>query len=296
VILPQVYSFFQSSFKDHGIDREVMMKLSEMASTKCFVRCLAGASLLFAFCAFTSHPAAAQQLVSSGHGVQQQQVPSTADTDMPVITPELSADLLAAHQNYQGAIDAYSKLPPSAALYNKMGIAFQRLGKISEARFYYDKAIKLDRQFAPAYNNYGTLEFHDRDMKHAERLYRKSIKIDGKTASFWSNLGAAYLADGKYRDAAEAYQRAFIIDSGIFDEIAINGVREHASEEDLAKMDLCFAAIYAQAGMKNQAVEYLRKAFVEGYHDKQSLQQDQQFATLHGDPAFEQLLKSQQTK
>jgi tetratricopeptide (TPR) repeat protein len=271
------------------------MKSSMKSFTICFARRLGSAGALLALSVVASHVATAQQLVSSGHGVQQQSTAS-ADTNQPVITPELAADLLAAHQNYQAAVEAYQQLPPSASIYNKMGIAYQRLGKNSEARFYYDKAIKMDRQFAPAYNNYGTLEYHDRDTKHAERLYRKSIKIDSKTAAFWSNLGSAYMADARYRDAVEAYQRAFILDSGIFQEIAVNGIHEYASQDDLAKMDLCFAQIYAQAGMKDMAVEYLRKALMEGFHDKQGLQQDQQFATLHGDPAFEQLLASEHKK
>jgi len=271
------------------------------SSTQSVVRRFGVPTLLLAFIALASHPASAQQLVSSAehmaitdHGSLHQQ--SSASTDNPVVTPELSADLLAAHQNYQAAIDAYQLLTPSAAIYNKIGIAYQRLGKNSDARYYYDKAIKADRQFAPAYNNYGTIEYHDRDLKHAERLYHKSIKIDAKTASFWSNLGSTYMAEAKYRDAVEAYQRAFIIDSGIFQEIAINGIREYASQDDLAKIDLCFAQIYAQAGMKDLAVEYLRKALTEGFHDKESLNKDQQFATLHGDPAFEQLLATEHKK
>jgi tetratricopeptide (TPR) repeat protein len=267
------------------------MTSSETARTKHFVPTCAAAILLLAFSVSTSRPANAQQLVSSDHAAQQSGAAASADT--VALTPELDADLLSAHQNYQAAINAYLKLTPSASIYNKIGIAYQRLGRPTDARYYYDKAIKTDRQFAPAYNNYGTLEYHDRDMKHAERLYRKSIKLDGATASFWSNLGSAYMAETRYRDAVEAYQRAFILDSGIFQEIAINGIREYASQDDLAKIDLCFAQIYAQAGMKDLAVEYLRKALMEGFHDKQSLGQDQQFATLHGDPAFEKLLANE---
>jgi tetratricopeptide (TPR) repeat protein len=268
-------------------------------SVKLVASRLGTAAVLLAFCGLASRPITAQQLVStghsvsSGHGDSQQQSAANANADVPVVTPELAADLLAARQNYQAAIDAYQNLPQTAMIYNKIGMSYQHLSKYSDARFYYDKAIKTDRQFAPAYNNYGTIEYHDRDTKHAERLYRKSIKIDGKTAAYWSNLGSAYMADTKYRDAVEAYQRAFAIDSDIFQEIAINGIHEFASQDDLVKIDLCFAQIYAQAGMKDQAVEYLRKALMEGFHDTQSIQKDQQFATLHGDPAFEKLLAQQ---
>ena len=42
--------------------------------------------------------------------------------------------------------------------------------------------------------------------------------------------------------------------------------------------------------MKAQAILYLRKAINEGFKDRQQLQQDQQLATLHGNPEFEALV------
>ena len=271
------------------------MKLSNASAIRA-ARYLALASLLLALGAAGLQAALAQRLVSFGSTDQQQPSASnaTSTTGLPVITPELNADLMIAHQRYEEAISAYKKITPQTAnIYNKIGMAYQHLSLFPEARYYYDRAMKMDRKYAPAYNNLGTIDYHDKDMKHAERLYRKSIKLNPKTASFWSNLGAAYLADKKYRDGAEAYQRAFVLDTDIFQEIALNGIHETASGEDMAKMYLCFAGIYAQAGLKAEAVDYLRKALREGFHDRQALQQDQQFAALHGDPAFEQLLSRQ---
>ena len=148
-------------------------------------------------------------------------------------------------------------------------------------------AAKLDHRFAAVYNNLGTVYFHENDNKRAQRLYKKSIHLDAQTAPFWSNLGAVYLAQRQYSDGAEAYERAFNLDPNIFQEIALNGIQQYESPEELAKMYLTFAEIYAHAGMKTQAIDYLRKALLEGFHDRQQLQQDQQLATLHGYPAFE---------
>ena len=55
-------------------------------------------------------------------------------------------------------------------------------------------------------------------------------------------------------------------------------------------MYLTFAEIYAHAGMPVQALVYLHKAIDEGFRDRQQLQQDQQLATLHGNPEFDALL------
>lgn len=254
--------------------------------------------LLLAICTIGSHVATAQRLLSVvSTDRQQPSSASTAKDELPVLTPEVDADLLAAHKRYEDAIIAYKNLTPqTAAIYNKIGMAYQRLAMYSDARYYYTRAMKMDRKFAAPYNNLGTIEYHEKDNKHAERLYRRSIKLSPSTAAFWSNLGAVYLAEKKYHDGAEAYQRAFMLDSSIFDDIALNGLHEFSSNEDMAKMYLCFAGIYAQAGLKAEAVDYLRKALLEGFHDRQSVQQDQQFASLHGDPAFEQLFPTQHRK
>lgn len=253
------------------------------------------AGLLLASCTVGAPLAGAQRLLSFVSADRQQ--PSTdtpSTTGLPVITPEVNADLMVAHQRYGDAIAAYKKLTPQTAeIDNKIGMAYQRLSMYADARYYYTRAIKTDRKFAAPYNNLGTIEYHDRNNKHAERLYHRSIKINPSIAPFWSNLGSVYLAEKKYHDGAEAYQRAFVLDPSIFDDIAINGIHEFSSNEDMAKMYICFAGIYAQAGLKAEAVDYLRKALLEGFSDKKALHQDQEFAGLRGDPAFEKLLASQ---
>lgn len=225
------------------------------------------------------------------HVVDQQTSPTATSTAPQVITPELEADILEAHGEYQQAIAAYSKIrPQTAEIFNKIGIAYQRLAMDPEAIASYNRASQLDRKFAVVYNNLGTVYFHERDNKRARKLYKKSIKLNSEKAPFWSNLGAVYLAERQYSDAAEAYEKAFKLDPNIFDEIALNGLQHYESPEELAKMYLTFAEIYAHAGMKTEAIVYLRKAFNEGFHDRQLLRQDQQLATLHGDPQFELLV------
>jgi tetratricopeptide (TPR) repeat protein len=154
----------------------------------------------------------------------------------------------------------------------------------------YGLATKLDRKFAAPYNNMGTVYFHENEIKKAQQLYKKSIKLDAATAPFWSNLGAVYMVQHQYSDGAEAYEKAFLLDPDIFQEIALNGITQAESPQELAKLYLTFAEIYAHAGMKAQAILYLHKAIDEGFKDRQQLQQDQQLATLHGNPEFEALL------
>ena len=251
---------------------------------------LAGLALAFSTAGPQRALAQNHNLVSFGHADQQSST-AASNNELPVITPELRADMLAAHGNYRDAIDAYDKIQPqSAEILNKIGIAYQRLGMDPDAIAYYDRAARMDHKYAAVYNNLGTVYFREDDNKRAQRFYKKSIRLDAQMAPFWSNLGAVYLAQKKYSDGAEAYERAFNLDPDIFRELELNGLHKGASPADLAKMYICFAEIYAHAGMKAQAINYLQKALLEGFADKQQLVQDQQLASLRGMPEFEHLV------
>jgi tetratricopeptide (TPR) repeat protein len=227
-------------------------------------------------------------------GHPEQQTPSTESSQPATLTPELLADMMVVHGRYQDAIDAYRKVQPQTAeLYNKIGIAYQRMAKDDDAIASYGHATRLDRTFAAPYNNLGTVYFHENDNKKAKGFYKKSIKLNAETAPFWSNLGAVYMAERKYSDGAEAYEKAFLIDPNIFQDIALNGLRKDESPAELAKIYLTFAEIYAHAGQKTQALLYLHKALEQGFNDRQKLQDDQQLAILHGTPEFEALVAIQ---
>ncbi|MGC9199061.1 MAG: tetratricopeptide repeat protein [Acidobacteriaceae bacterium] len=224
-----------------------------------------------------------------------QQGSSSAQTAPALlITPELRADTLLARQRYQEAIAIYSRIrPQTAEIENKIGVAYQRLNDDATAIDYYQQAIATDRRFAPAYNNLGTIYFQQKQDRKARRLYRKSIRLDARQAAFWGNLGMLSLAQKQYSDAVEAFQHAFKLDPDIFEEIELNGVQENEPSQVLARLYLSFAEIYARAGMKAEAMLYLRKAFGEGFRNLKMIQQDQQLASLHGYPAYEQLVTKQ---
>ena len=153
-----------------------------------------------------------------------------------VVTPELLADMMVVHGHYAEAIEAYRKIrPQNAQIYNKIGIAYQRMARDEDAIANYDQATRLDRKFAAPYNNLGTVYFHQNDNKRAQQLYKKSIKLDAATAPFWSNLGAVYMAQRQYSNGAEAYEKAFLLDPDIFQEIALNGIAQNESLQNSPK-------------------------------------------------------------
>lgn len=236
--------------------------------------------------------ALASDATSVGHKGQSS-ANSTVAPDLPAMTPEMTADLMVAHQKYTDALEVYRKIKPQTAqILNKIGVAYEHLQMNDEAKAYYLRAIKADGKFADAYNNLGTVYYREKNYREAEKLYRKAIKTNNKNASYYGNLGTLYMSTNRYHDGAEAYQSAFVLDSDVFREAAERGVRDDSSDEDIARINYCFAEIFAQAGMKAEALEYLRKAIAVGFHDTAEISKDPQFASLHDMPEFQQLVAS----
>ena len=63
----------------------------------------------------------------------------------------------------------------SAALYFNLAMALQGAGYLGEALENYEKAVKMDKDFAPeGYNNMANIYRMQKEIKKAEKFYRKS--------------------------------------------------------------------------------------------------------------------------
>src|SRR5207248_2649522 len=110
----------------------------------------------------------------------------------PKLTPEQRGDVFMARKMYREAIDAYKEGPQdSAVTWNKIGIAYHQLGNFAAARNNYERAIKVDKKYADAINNVGTVFYAEKKYRTAIGRYRKALSLAPDTASFWSNLGTA---------------------------------------------------------------------------------------------------------
>ena len=61
-------------------------------------------------------------------------------------------------------------------------------------------------------------------------------------------------------------------------------------------MNYYMAAGCARAGYADCALQYLRMALDEGFTTRKKVANDSEFASLHDNPAFKQLLEEQQQK
>jgi tetratricopeptide (TPR) repeat protein len=219
--------------------------------------------------------------------------PYTPQILVPV-SPEIQGDLLCARQRYLDAIKAYLQAPQdSAVIANKIGVAYHHMFDIVDARKYYQRAIKLDPKFAEPVNNLGAIYHAEKDYKQAEHLYRKAIKLQPHSAPFYSNLGTAYFFERNVKKGTEAFRQAFAIDPEVFERTSTSRIEETSTSKDLANVNYSLAKTYAQAGMNERALAYLRKAVGEGFSDRKKMMTDPELAAVRETPEFAQLLNIQ---
>jgi len=219
--------------------------------------------------------------------------PATPPQRQP--TDEEIGDSLNAHQRYQAAIAAYAKAPEmTAEIWNKMGIDYQMMFNSKDASRCYKESLKLDPRNPQVLNNLGTVYASQKEYSSAERLYRKALKFDPHSALILKNLGTNLLAEHRYDKGWAAYQRALAIDPHIFSDNGSPSVDDPSSIQARGAMNYYMAAGCARAGYADCALQYLRMALDEGFTTRKKVANDSEFASLHDNPAFKQLLAEQQ--
>jgi tetratricopeptide (TPR) repeat protein len=214
------------------------------------------------------------------------------ETPKPVLSAEGRGDIFMARKMYREAIETFSEgSPKDPALRNKIGIAYHQLMQLDLARKYYEQAIKLKPSYSEAVNNLGTVYYATKSYRRAISQYKKAIKLAPDSASIHSNLGTAYYARNLLTLANEEYRIALKLDPEVFEHHSSYGsLLQERSVQDRAKFHYMMAAIYAQDGRNELALQYLRKALEEGYKDRKKLPDDPAFAGLRETPEFKQLL------
>ena len=108
------------------------------------------------------------------------------------------------------------KQPKFPFLHNLLGLITLSLGRFDESVASYKECIKLDPNFALAYNNLGLIYFNNKnDIKKSENYYKKSIFLDPKLPEPHINLGSLYSSQQKFKEALASYKKAISINNKI---------------------------------------------------------------------------------
>lgn len=212
------------------------------------------------------------------------------------LSPEELGDLYMARRRFQAAAEAYRHAPPTAATWNKLGIAQQQLYLMNDAKKSYEASLKLNPSNPDTLNNLGTVYYSMRQYGTAEKLYKKALKLKPKSALIYKNLGTALLVANKYKKGWDCYQKALSLDPQIFEKTNLLRIGEPTPTQKRGAMSYYLAKSYVAVGQNDLAVEYLRRAIDDGFTDRKKILADKEFASLHGVTSFEQLLAEQQRR
>jgi tetratricopeptide (TPR) repeat protein len=240
--------------------------------------------------------AAPQPFAPSSYAGPPADVPSSdsVQASPSLSTEESKGDFLMIHIQYQAALDAYSNVsPPSAAVWNKMGIAYEMLFDANNAARCYKESLKIDPENAGALNNLATILDERKDFSAAERLYRKALQINSSSAQIFKNLGTNLLLQHKFRESSDAYAQALALDPHIFDSNRGPTIKTPVSIKYLGADSYVKARSCARAGLNDCAIVNLRQAFDEGSATKKQVVKDNDFEALRQTPEFERLLAEQ---
>jgi tetratricopeptide (TPR) repeat protein len=210
----------------------------------------------------------------------------------PAITPETRGDIFMARKMYREAIEAYTEaLQNTAILTNKIGIAYHQMADLDTAKKYYERAIKIDKKYAEAINNLGTVHYAKKSYRRAVGQYNKALKIAPNSASIYSNLGTAWFARRNYKKASQAYEKALSLDPDVFEHRGSAGVLlQERSVQERAKFHYYMSKTYAKAGVLDRTLLYMRKALEEGFKDRQRFREEPEFARFQELPEFQAVL------
>jgi tetratricopeptide (TPR) repeat protein len=212
------------------------------------------------------------------------------------LTDEVRGDLMMARKLYRDAIDFYKpEAMKVAVMANKTGIAYHQLGDLDNARKYYERATKLNKAYAEAWNNLGTVFYIRKSYGNAIKDYRKALTITPNSSSVLSNLGTVYLARKEYQLAQQYYQQAIAADPEVFERRSTNGVMlQERTVEEKAMFFYMLAKSNAQAGSAENTIRYVRFALENGFKDRKKFSEEPEFAFLKMNEEFQEILATQQ--
>jgi tetratricopeptide (TPR) repeat protein len=219
-------------------------------------------------------------------------LPAQSDPPKPEeLTPEKRADIYMARKMYREAIEQYRKMPQTAVILNKLGIAYHQLMDFRTAERHYKMALKKNPKYPEASNNLGTIYYANRSYRKAVNQYKKALKLSPESASIYSNLGTAYFARKQYENAVNAYQEALKRDPEVFETKSSFGMMlRNTNVEERAKFHYFLAKSYAQAGITDRALLSIRRALESGFKDRQKFIEEKEFAGLQELPEFKELM------
>jgi tetratricopeptide (TPR) repeat protein len=186
-------------------------------------------------------------------------------------------------------VEASTLNPYDEVVFNKLAIAYSRLLMFRESEAAIERSIRLNREYAYAYNTKGITALAQDQLKKAAKSFRRAIALNPQPL-FYFNLGTTYLQMEKYEEGRSAFQQALKLNPNVFEMEGAIQVETRAGESN-ADRHFKLAAIFAELGAKEACLDNLAKAFNNGFEDRNRLNSEPAFAQLRSDPDFIRLIE-----
>ena len=138
--------------------------------------------------------------------------PGPAVTSAPVRKPNRAVPL-----DLNILLEKVARYPDNPYLLNEVGNQLLLRGRRKDAETHFQKAVKLNPEFAAAWNNLGVVRLTLGKKTEAATAYRKALKIQPNYALAWYNLGVALDRQNHYEESLKAYETAFVLDPDLLD-------------------------------------------------------------------------------
>jgi serine/threonine-protein kinase len=212
-------------------------------------------------------------------------------------------DWRAAEKEYRRALQLNSRY---ATAHHWYGECLTVLGRTDEGIAHLRRAQELDPSSLIIHAVTGWALYSARQYDRAVELFQETLVLDAHFVQAHSFLGWAYAQRRQYAEALAAFQRAWQIDEnpeflgGIGYVYAVSGKKAEAQEvlDELEKLSrqhhvspCLMAFIHAGLGRKDEAIDWLKKAFQERSAWLVYAKVDPKYDSLRLDPRFIDLLR-----
>ncbi len=89
-----------------------------------------------------------------------------------------------------------------------LGLAYQELNRLEDAKMYYLKALDINAQMPEVWNNLGVIYETELNYQQAEDAYNKAIELEEKHFEAWNNLGFLYMIQNELEKAKDCFAKA----------------------------------------------------------------------------------------
>ncbi|MGI4831762.1 MAG: tetratricopeptide repeat protein [Janthinobacterium lividum] len=212
---------------------------------------------------------------------------------------ETAADVLRARRYPGDAMRFYeaaiSHGGDQMTLLKKMGVTCLEMQQVPLARILFQRAVRLNKKDAGAWNDLGAAEFILHNTGGSIRDYKRAVKLEKSSAVFHSNLSLAYFEVRNTDEARRELGKALALDPNLLHRGANSGYTAQVLASERYP-EICFemARIYAAQGNVEALLEWLTKASERGFDVRSAMDRDPSLQPLLADARVQLLLNNAQ--